>query len=267
MSLILPPTPQLRPYVAFLWLGERPVAVERERVLPSGGMHVAIRLQGGPVQVYDGHSSSSSRGAGDALVAGPYATAYWKDASTHSRTIGAQLLPGAARALFGVSAAEFCGRHVSLDEVWGQDNASLRDSLDGTPDPRAQIAALESMLLTRLKSPRARHPGIAHALAQMHAAPTAARLPATSGISQRHFIAQFRDVTGLSPKRYARVLRFQQLLEAMKSGEERPLAELALAAGYSDQSHCQREFVEFSGITPQTWRRQHRIRAGGSSKG
>ncbi|WP_187775554.1 helix-turn-helix domain-containing protein [Luteimonas suaedae] len=257
--MILLPSARLRPYVASLWVGERPVAPDREQVLPTGTMHIALRLQGGPVRLYGDRGSTCVQHAGDALVAGARAGSYWKDASVPTRTVGVQLRPGAARALFGASAAEFSDRHVPLDDAWGRDGTWLREALHEARDPHAQLAALEAALLARL-APRAMHPSVARALAQIRAIPSAERLPAVAGISQRHFIAQFREATGLSPKRYARVCRFQYLLRLMEAGRGHPLAELASAAGYSDQSHCNREFLALAGTTPHAWQLQRRAR-------
>jgi transcriptional regulator GlxA family with amidase domain len=75
-----------------------------------------------------------------------------------------------------------------------------------------------------------------------------------SQYSHRAFIALFRQATGLSPKRYARLMRFQQLLEALRRAPAASLSELALAGGYSDQAHMQREFREFAGVTPLQYR-------------
>jgi AraC-like DNA-binding protein len=265
MPTIVRPAARLRPYVAYLWAGDRQAGIGPEHVLPTGTMHIAVRVHGGPVRLYDTRTATHARDAGVALVAGARAGPYWKDASVATRTVGAQLRPGAARALFGASAAEFSGRHVDLDDAWGQDGRRLREAVADASGPRAQIATLEAVILARLDPGPAVHPWVAEALTQIHAFPTAGRLPRVSGISQRHFIAQFREATGLSPKRYARVRRFQRLLRTLATGHARPLADLALAAGYSDQSHCNRDFVEFAGITPRAWRLRHCVAGTGST--
>ena len=254
MRLVLPPSPLLRPYVSSLWLGTRNAAAGRERVLPPAGMHIAIRLAGGPVAIYAGPDATGPECRGDALVAGLRTAACWKDASAATRTVGVQLRPGAAVALFGVSAAEFSGHHVGLDAAWGADGARLQDALHDAPDPRAQLATLQAALLRRLRA-RTLHPAVSRALALMRAAPAAGRLPDVPGISQRHFIARFRDATGLSPKRYARLQRFRNFVRLLEQAGDLPMAELALAAGYSDQAHGSREFRAFAGTTPQAWRR------------
>jgi AraC-like DNA-binding protein len=59
---------------------------------------------------------------------------------------------------------------------------------------------------------------------------------------------------GLTPGRYYRVRRFARILFAVARNGPRHLADLAAAAGYSDQSHLIREFREHAGMTPTQYR-------------
>ena len=72
-----------------------------------------------------------------------------------------------------------------------------------------------------------------------------------TGWSRRHVTERFRRQLGLSPKAYARLLRFEHassLLGEPPAG--RTLAEVATEAGYYDQSHLSRDFVALAGMTP-----------------
>jgi methylphosphotriester-DNA--protein-cysteine methyltransferase len=70
------------------------------------------------------------------------------------------------------------------------------------------------------------------------------------GWSQRHFIAQFKHQIGVSPKVLARMLRFGRVVRAIRAGQTADLADLAIASGYYDQSHLNRDVREFAGTTP-----------------
>ena len=218
-------------------------------------MHLAVRLDGAALRLYSNARDATGELVGDATVAGARAGYYIKDAPAPAGSVGVQLRPGAARAFFGVSAADFQGRHVSLDDVWGADAERLRQRLHDADGHDARLDMVQSMLLTRLRVTRALHPAVAEALRRMERE-TGIGVPGDArGTSHRHFIALFSDATGLSPKRYARVLRFRRLLQAFDNVPARPWIDLALGAGYSDQSHCIREFREFTGVTPRVYRR------------
>jgi len=80
-----------------------------------------------------------------------------------------------------------------------------------------------------------------------------ARLAALVGLSRCHFARAFRQSEGVTPRHFifaCRVRRAQELLATT----DMPLAHIALAAGFSDQSHCSRRFHELVGITPRKYR-------------
>ena len=58
---------------------------------------------------------------------------------------------------------------------------------------------------------------------------------------------------GVTPKRYCRLLRFQQVVAKTHGAKNLNWAELALVCGYFDQAHFIHEFREFSGVTPSAY--------------
>jgi AraC-like DNA-binding protein len=73
------------------------------------------------------------------------------------------------------------------------------------------------------------------------------------GLSLSHFSRAFRQSTGFSPHRWLRERRIQIAKRMMRVTDE-PLAEIAAACGFSDQSHLNRVFTSVVGITPNRWR-------------
>jgi AraC-like DNA-binding protein len=78
-------------------------------------------------------------------------------------------------------------------------------------------------------------------------------LAAAAGVSVDHLARVFRRVRGCSVGEYLRRLRIQWASERLVHGEE-PLAEIALAAGFADQSHFTRLFRQAFGVTPGAYR-------------
>jgi transcriptional regulator GlxA family with amidase domain len=74
-----------------------------------------------------------------------------------------------------------------------------------------------------------------------------------AGLSVCHFARMFKQTVGVSPHCYVlqcRVKRTQELL----ADTDMPLSEIAIAVGFSDQSHYTRWFREIVGITPGNYR-------------
>ena len=76
-----------------------------------------------------------------------------------------------------------------------------------------------------------------------------ATLRERTGMSKTRFSGAFREQVGVTPKQYARIVRFRALLERIHDGRVE-LAEAAHQAGYYDQPHMNAEFKELSGFTP-----------------
>ncbi len=78
-----------------------------------------------------------------------------------------------------------------------------------------------------------------------------ADLAAHSHLSSSQFERQFKRYTALSPKAYARIVRFGSLQAALLVNPFTPLANLADVYGYSDPAHLIREFKSFAHCTPR----------------
>jgi len=72
----------------------------------------------------------------------------------------------------------------------------------------------------------------------------------TMGYSERHLRRKFQQWTGWSPKKMSAILRLQRLLKLQKQKRFYNLTQLALASGYYDQAHFNRDFKQIVGTTP-----------------
>jgi AraC-like DNA-binding protein len=246
------PHPALRPFVKQIWAGDgsevcRPDA--REHVLPTGLMHLAVRLSPEPITLWE---HGEKRGFGHSVIGGARSSFIVKDVSAPSIAVGAQLHAGASLPLFGVPADELAERHTPLDDVLGAEAEQLRDRLGSEPDLERRLNLFEAFLLVRLPRVRGVHPVVADAVANIDR--PIASLVERSGYSHRVFIELFRRRVGLAPKVFARVVRFQRVADRIARGRDASLADAALDAGYADQAHLSRDFAVFAGVSPAAYR-------------
>jgi AraC family transcriptional regulator len=87
---------------------------------------------------------------------------------------------------------------------------------------------------------------------------TLERMAEVARLSPNYFAAQFQRATGLPPRQYVIARRVERAQQLLQSGTDRPLAEVALRAGFSDQSQFTRHFKRVLGVTPGQF--QTRIR-------
>lgn len=77
-------------------------------------------------------------------------------------------------------------------------------------------------------------------------------LAALTHLSPYHLIRVFRAAVGVPPHAYLRQVRVQQAKTLLAAGH--PIAEVALAVGFADQSHLHRWFKRLWGVTPAQYR-------------
>ncbi|MBW8878486.1 MAG: helix-turn-helix transcriptional regulator [Acidobacteria bacterium] len=78
-------------------------------------------------------------------------------------------------------------------------------------------------------------------------------LAAAAGVHPCHVSRTFRHFRGLTPGDFVHELRIRHLCEGL-ADPDRSLIDLALDAGFADQSHCNRIFKRVTGMTPGTFR-------------
>jgi AraC-like DNA-binding protein len=85
---------------------------------------------------------------------------------------------------------------------------------------------------------------------------TLTRLAAVAGLSCFYFLRLFRIAYGVTPHVYLALLRLERARAMLRT--DAPLAQIAVACGFSDQSHLTRFFKRVYGITPGVYAKQVR---------
>ena len=80
-----------------------------------------------------------------------------------------------------------------------------------------------------------------------------ANLAAVAGMSKFHFVRAFTAILGVTPHRYQLLLRLAKAKAMLHEGSE--IAQVAVRAGFWDQSHFDRSFRLFFGMTPTQYQK------------
>jgi AraC-like DNA-binding protein len=83
-------------------------------------------------------------------------------------------------------------------------------------------------------------------------------------LSSSAFLRAFRKTMGLAPHQWLLVRRVERARDLIREGDL-PLSEIALCAGFSDQSHLTRVFSQQMGVSPGAWRRTLATKSGDAS--
>jgi AraC-like DNA-binding protein len=227
------PHPALAGHVSLFWALTLERGPHRVRSLPDGCVDLTFDLAAATPAAH---------------VTGPQLEPRTFELEGRVALLGVRLLPGAAPTLLGAQ--------VGSDDLWvplarwlGDDATTLAASVARAPDTAARIERLEAWLAGRLLG--LEDPDVARAIARIFDSGGAGRigdLARAAGMSERALSRLFAARVGLSPKRFSRVVRFQQVLRRLDGQPD--WAQLAADLGYFDQAHMIREFKALFGCTP-----------------
>jgi AraC-like DNA-binding protein len=118
------------------------------------------------------------------------------------------------------------------------------------------VGMVQRRLGTSRSAPRERAPRLTRAADFIrHNCTRSLRLEeicAAAGLSPSHLIRVFKEAHGLTPHAYQLNCRIEFCRSQLRAGHS--IAEVALAAGFSDQAHFQRSFKKFVAATPGQYR-------------
>ncbi len=251
VALRTPPA-ALRPYVRgdFVGYTERSSGRLSRKELP-GPFVVLIFEFGPPVRVQPGGAAPVAHRGG--FVAGLDDRYAITEHDGFQQGVQVYLTPLGARRLFGIPMSELTGLVVPVQDVLPKAHRSLSHRLAELSDWESRLDLVEDALLRGLAFGRDEKGVVSWAWRQI--LETGGNLDVrvlarSAGYSHKHLIALFRDQVGLPPKQLSRLVRFDRLVQHVKSGGAGTWAELAVDFGFYDQSHLVREVKHFAGVTP-----------------
>lgn len=250
---VVVPAPPLNALISRLWDWDMPPAAHHfERVLPVPGAALIINLHEDETRVYSDDADRRCLRAAAAVIGGPCLRSQIIDTAEQVRVMGAVFHPGGAHAFTGEDHEALVGQDIGLEDIFGHSAHALREQLLDTPCPHERLALLEQWLLAHMRKPQLA-PEVLHALGEIGARPQVARigpLVRDTGLSEYRFGRLFRQQVGMGPKRYARLMRFRHVVDAVYRSSAVDWSGVAIDGGYGDQAHLVHEFREFAGMTP-----------------
>ena len=169
--------------------------------------------------------------------------------------LGARFFPHAAGYFLREDIGQFNNIVSDLSDVLGASIKTLHSRLLETNDLIRRIELVEKFLLKRLSTDRKLNIRIEeiglllHNINKNYTESSISIIASQHGISTRYLHKLIYQYTGLSPKVYNKINRFQHSLKLITKNAA-SLTSIAYDCGYFDQSHFIRDFKSFTGVTP-----------------
>lgn len=221
-----------------------------ERVYPCG--YATLVFHYGSPSIFQ--KKNSSKYIEPNLVICGQQTSYY-DLSLSGKT-GMILIvfrPHGVKSFFNFPITELLNENLSLQDLLNNETIELEDKLFNSPNNRQRITHLENFLIKRLIH-NDEFERVEYALeiienlkGQIKAQDIAPEV--CLGIKQ--FERTFSKYVGINPKKYASIVRFQNVIQMRREHKNSSMFQLAFDNGYYDHAHFIHDFKSFTGLSPK----------------
>ena len=253
------PCDALKPYVDFFWLYNAGEDSVFNQLLPAGYVEVGFKLNDVDIlTIVDGRPFPMA----DIKIMGQLTTP-----GGAIKGIGAELLvvrffTHTASLFFSCHMAAFTDRFYDFNQVFYAEKDSFYNQIREQKNILKKIEVIENFMLLHITKNTRKMVSlrpIAYlsktVLENRNAAPSRApnlqKICLHLGFSDRYLRRIFAEHVGLSPKTYLSIMRFQQSLALLEANES--YTAIAFKCGYFDQAHFNKEFKNYTGVSPATY--------------
>lgn len=241
------PTELLKPFIKSYRIIESEDEMTN-RVLPNTSLTIAFRYKGQVSYKSDNAQDFLSASTISGLRKSVRLINYRKDTAT----VIVLFKETGAKAFFAEPLYELFEESISLDSFIKQHKlAVIEEQLAEAKNNIQRILIVEQFLLSKLYNytPDKLISIAVAKIRSMNGAIKIKQLADTLYISNDAFEKRFRKVIGASPKQFSSILRIEAITKQKQKTEN--LADIAFNAGYYDQSHFNKDFKLFTGLTPK----------------
>ncbi len=163
------------------------------------------------------------------------------------------LQPWSLPALFNLAGPELTDHPVDIRDLFPGQADQLLERLAGARVVAEQRSILEAFIEQSMRRTDWEAPHLTFAadrIAGKFDRDILVRVRRELHLSERTFQRQFKHAIGVSPEQYRRITQFDLAFRALNEGKFTTLTDLAFSHRYADQSHYNRTFKSFTGLTP-----------------
>jgi AraC family transcriptional regulator len=160
------------------------------------------------------------------------------------------MVPNARLRRLGQIIAEECAAGTAMSRAYGDSMtmavlSALADAADADGEQVEARGGLAPWRLTRVTQ---------YLLENLSERLELETQAAIAGLSKSHYCRAFKTSTGISPHQWLLTARVEKAKQHLLE-DNVPLAEIALAVGFTDQAHFTHTFSKIEGVSPRAWQR------------
>jgi AraC-like DNA-binding protein len=245
------PSDPLKDYIKYYVVSENDVENEY-KVFPSVGLVIGFQYKGQLTSIKDNHANPLNS-AGITGMADSYKI--FKN-SADIGTILVYFTEIGFTHFAAHPANELFNLSLSLEEIFDKSKVNeVEEKLANAANDSQRIKMVEQFLLSHLKDIQT-DKVIVEAVKLIYQSNGTIRIKELNEklfISQSPFEKRFRKVVGTTPKKFASIVRFNNVIDQMS--HSKTLSEICYENNFFDQAHFIKDFKHFTGETPENFKR------------
>jgi len=250
------PHPDLAEFIECYWMMYSDDSLPTvEKIIPDGFTELIFNYRDVYQSQISGHWSLQSPN----LLAGQLRTYFYLQNTGTTGSVAIKLKPAALSQLFGLSMDQYVDQiidlsslaHPMLNGLTEKINTAV--ALKQTQQGELIKELLDNYFMKLVPSATAnplKQP--LDLIFQTNGMLTVAEMASAADVSERQLERLFKKYIGLSPKYYARIIRFNYIFKLI-TAKKCSWAEVVYQSGYYDQSHFIRNFKAFTGEDPSAY--------------
>ena len=169
--------------------------------------------------------------------------------------------PTALATLFQLPVFEYVEERIPLNSVFNPGLISDTSAkIAASADENEKVRIIENFLLQAITMNTHEQDAVdeaANMIVEKNGMIDVTELISKAFMSRRNFERKFFKKVGLSPKYYARIRRVSYLMNLIAGKKKVDWAKILSDCEYYDQSHFIKDFIEFTGRTPQQYLKEN----------
>lgn len=253
---VLPPHPGLHSHVGCYWIlkTDARFATRQEVIIPDGYGEIIFNL--GAPYPWQPAGCPAPRIIRDTHLVGQRDTSVTVKLPARLYQVGVKLKPAAMRSLLGLPPTGLTNCLVHASDVGGHALAELAERLYEASSEHRQVQLLDDFFGQKRGGQVEADAVTEQALHRILDQKGILRVDEVKNelnVDYRTLERRFKATTGLTPKEFARIIRFKNAYKAFRGNQAKDPF-FFLDWGYYDQSHYIREFRHFMGSAPGAFR-------------
>ena len=219
-------------------------------IIPDGSSDVIFMLNGNYLR--DDEGSKKQHLVEHCSLIPSFSKAVKVYQKPYTQCLGMRFKPGAIQQLAGVSPKELDETGYPLELLMPELADLAMNEVLRKSQAHTIISKINAWLVSQQKQPDADHISAAFIseCLKKRGAVSIRDFCTSFGMHKSTLEKKFKDATGLTPKKYANLIRFNFLVHKLLNSES-SLTESVYELGYFDQSHMIKDFKKVIGITPK----------------